>query len=113
MTNRARARRADLAEGTGSAASLEAHLGSALRTRRSAARARRQEGPGDPRIRGDHLPRPDARRGHPLGAGRDRGRSNLNAGAGTPALSVVVPVYNEGENVVPTLRGIVEQSHTR
>jgi dolichol-phosphate mannosyltransferase len=26
---------------------------------------------------------------------------------------VVVPVYNEGENVVPTLRGVVEQSHTR
>jgi dolichol-phosphate mannosyltransferase len=25
----------------------------------------------------------------------------------------VVPVYNEGENVVPTLRGIVELSHTR
>jgi len=24
-----------------------------------------------------------------------------------------VPVYNEGENVVPTLRGVVEQSHTR
>src|SRR6202165_5106896 len=31
----------------------------------------------------------------------------------TPALSVVVPVYNEGENVVPTLRGIVERSRTR
>ena len=24
-----------------------------------------------------------------------------------------MPVYNEGENVVPTLRGVVEQSHTR
>jgi dolichol-phosphate mannosyltransferase len=34
-------------------------------------------------------------------------------GAGRPALSVVVPVYNEGENVVPTLRGIVELSRTR
>lgn len=34
-------------------------------------------------------------------------------GAGRPALSVVVPVYNEGENVVPTLRGIVERSRTR
>ncbi|OLC04585.1 MAG: glycosyl transferase family 2 [Actinobacteria bacterium 13_2_20CM_2_66_6] len=30
-----------------------------------------------------------------------------------PALSVVVPVYNEGENVVPTLRGIVERTHMR
>jgi dolichol-phosphate mannosyltransferase len=26
---------------------------------------------------------------------------------------VVVPVYNEGENVVPTLRGVVERTHTR
>lgn len=31
----------------------------------------------------------------------------------TPALSVVVPVYNEGENVAPTLRGVVEETHTR
>jgi dolichol-phosphate mannosyltransferase len=30
-----------------------------------------------------------------------------------PALSVVVPVYNEGENVVPTLRGVVERTRTR
>jgi dolichol-phosphate mannosyltransferase len=48
-----------------------------------------------------------------LGARRDRGRSDLNAGAGTPALTIVVPVYNEGENVVPTLRGIIERSRTR
>jgi dolichol-phosphate mannosyltransferase len=31
----------------------------------------------------------------------------------TPALSVVVPVYNEGENVAPTLRGIVEKTNVR
>ena len=31
----------------------------------------------------------------------------------TPELSVVVPVYNEGENVAPTLRGIVEKTHVR
>ena len=31
----------------------------------------------------------------------------------TPALSVVVPVYNEGENVAPTLRGIVEKTKVR
>ena len=31
----------------------------------------------------------------------------------TPMLSVVVPVYNEGENVAPTLRGIVEKTHVR
>jgi dolichol-phosphate mannosyltransferase len=30
-----------------------------------------------------------------------------------PALSVVVPVYNEGENVVPTLRGVVGETHVR
>jgi len=28
-------------------------------------------------------------------------------------LSIVIPVYNEGENVVPTLRGVVEKTHTR
>jgi dolichol-phosphate mannosyltransferase len=42
--------------------------------------------------------------------GRDRVRSDLSV---TPALSVVVPVYNEGENVAPTLRGVIEQSHVR
>jgi len=31
----------------------------------------------------------------------------------TPALSVVIPIYNEGENVVPTLRGVVEHTKTR
>ena len=31
----------------------------------------------------------------------------------TPALSVVIPVYNEGENVVPTLRAVVGQAHPR
>lgn len=31
----------------------------------------------------------------------------------TPTLSVLVPVYNEGENVVPTLRGVVEKTHVR
>jgi dolichol-phosphate mannosyltransferase len=30
-----------------------------------------------------------------------------------PELSVVVPVYNEGENAVPTLRGVVEKTRTR
>jgi glycosyltransferase involved in cell wall biosynthesis len=48
-----------------------------------------------------------------VGAGRDRGRADLNSGLLTPALTIVVPVYNEGENVVPTLRGIVERSRTR
>ena len=42
---------------------------------------------------------------------RDAGRSDLTDE--TPLLSVVIPVYNEGENVVPTLRGVVEQTKTR
>ena len=44
---------------------------------------------------------------------RDRGGPDLIDGAGTPALSIVIPVYNEGENVVPTLRGVVERTATR
>ncbi|HSS93464.1 MAG TPA: glycosyltransferase [Candidatus Dormibacteraeota bacterium] len=28
-------------------------------------------------------------------------------------MTIVVPVYNEGENVVPTLRGVVEKTRTR
>ena len=43
--------------------------------------------------------------------GRDRGEQNLSDD--TPALSIVVPVYNEGDNVVPTLRGVVEKTTTR
>ena len=43
---------------------------------------------------------------------RDRSRTDLTQSV-TPALSVVVPVYNEGENVVPALRGVVEHTHTR
>src|SRR5258708_37487669 len=45
---------------------------------------------------------------------RDKRRPDLNASASdqTPALTVVVPVYNEGENVIPTLRGIVEHTKT-
>jgi dolichol-phosphate mannosyltransferase len=42
---------------------------------------------------------------------RDQLGSNLSEE--TPALSVVVPVYNEGENVVPTLRGVVGATRTR
>jgi dolichol-phosphate mannosyltransferase len=43
---------------------------------------------------------------------RDRSRPDLTLDE-TPALSVVIPVYNEGENVVPTLRGVVERTRTR
>src|SRR3989475_4177465 len=46
---------------------------------------------------------------------RDRGRPHLGPQMSqeTPALSVVIPVYNEGENVVPTLRGCAERTQTR
>ena len=47
-----------------------------------------------------------------MGEGRDPGRPDLSADSG-PALSIVVPVYNEGENVVPTLRGVVAHTHVR
>jgi dolichol-phosphate mannosyltransferase len=47
-----------------------------------------------------------------MGEGRDRGGPDLSA-AEPVALSVVIPVYNEGENVIPTLRGVVEKTHTR
>jgi glycosyltransferase involved in cell wall biosynthesis len=39
-----------------------------------------------------------------VGTRRDSGRADLKSGA--PELSVVVPVYNEGENVTATLRGL-------
>src|SRR5437773_3792242 len=46
---------------------------------------------------------------------RDRGPAHLGGRASdeTPALSIVIPVYNEGENVVPTLRGVVAKTQTR
>ncbi len=47
-----------------------------------------------------------------MGERRDRSGSHLNDDA-TPALSIVVPVYNEGENAEPTLRGVVERTRTR
>ncbi len=46
-----------------------------------------------------------------MDSGRGQGGPHLSEQ--TPALSVVIPVYNEGENVVPTLRGVVERTHTR
>lgn len=40
--------------------------------------------------------------------GRDRGRPDLT----DPALSIVIPVYNEGDNIEPTLRGVHEHVST-
>jgi len=42
-----------------------------------------------------------------------RGRGGADLIDDTPQLSVVIPVYNEGENVVPTLRGVIESTRTR
>ncbi len=47
-----------------------------------------------------------------MGERRDRGGPDLSDSPPV-ALSVVVPVYNEGENVVPTLRGVVDNTHAR
>src|SRR5262249_21186009 len=41
--------------------------------------------------------------------GRDRSRTDI----GIPALTIVIPVYNEGDIVVPTLRGIYRDVRTR
>jgi glycosyltransferase involved in cell wall biosynthesis len=38
-----------------------------------------------------------------LGAGRDSGRADL----GTPVVTVIIPAYNEGENIAPVLRGLL------
>ena len=43
--------------------------------------------------------------------GRDLGRSDI--GVPGPCLSIVVPVYNEGESIARTLRGLVEHVTTR
>ena len=43
---------------------------------------------------------------------RDQGGPDLIDDS-TPALSIVIPVYNEGENVVSTLRGVVERTRSR
>lgn len=43
---------------------------------------------------------------------RDRGGQDLIDDP-IPALSVLIPVYNEGENVVPTLRGVIERTRAR
>ena len=52
-----------------------------------------------------------------MDSGRDQGGADLirntPAASDTPALSIVIPVYNEGEDVVPTLRGVVEKTRTR
>ena len=45
---------------------------------------------------------------------RDRRRAHLKREPGSePELSIVIPVYNEGENIVPTLRGIAAAVHTQ
>jgi len=46
-----------------------------------------------------------------MDSGRDRGGADLSSAR--PALSIVIPVYNEGENIVPTLRGIASAVRTQ
>ena len=75
----------------------------AVRARRPAARAGRPQGARGPRLRGDDDARPDARRGHPVDPGRGRGRAALMT---APVLSVVMPVFKEGEAVEPVLRAL-------
>ena len=43
--------------------------------------------------------------------GRDHGGSHLTDTAPAPKLSVVLPVYNEGENITGTLRQLVDALH--
>ncbi len=80
----------------------------ALRPRRPAARTRRAQGPRRPGLRGHDDPVPDAGRGHPVDRGRGGGRPAVSEvrEAGIPELSVVVPVFKEGEAVDPVLRAL-------
>src|SRR5260370_4273579 len=84
----------------------------AVRARRAAARSRCAQGARGAWLRSDDLARGDARRSHSVDSRRDRGGTHLIEHE-APALSVVVPAYNEGENVWPTLRGIVTRTNTR
>ena len=84
----------------------------ALRARRPAARPGRPQGARDAGLRGDDDPLRDARRGHPLDPGRSGGGtavtdSERSATSGRPApeLSVVMPVFKEGEAVEPVHPG--------
>ena len=76
----------------------------AVRARRPAARARRPQGPGGARLRGDDDPRPDARRGHPVDPGRIGGRPAVMARRRCCRSSM--PVFKEGEAVEPVLRSM-------
>ena len=75
----------------------------AVRTRRPAPGARCPQGPRGARVRGDDDARPDARRGHPVDPG---GVGRRTAVMAPPVLSVVMPVFKEGEAVEPVLRSM-------
>src|SRR5207245_8978024 len=111
----ARAGGDDLAQRPRGRQAVPARVRRALLEGRADARARRAQGARGARLRGDDAHRGSAGRGHPMDPRRDRGRPDLGSQMSqeTPALSVVIPVYNEGENVVLTLRGVVEHTKTR
>ena len=69
----------------------------------------------------DDEPLGDARRGDPVDPRRGRGRGDLSAvtdpptpaaPTGTPQLTAVMPVWNEGERVVPTIRAFAAAVRT-
>src|SRR5919108_4716630 len=45
--------------------------------------------------------------------GRGRGRDDLGEAREGPALSIVIPVFNEGENIVRTLESVRESVHVQ
>src|SRR5262249_58680889 len=83
----------------------------AVRTRCTRSRPRRRQSRKPTRLPGDHDAESDAGRSHPMDQGRDLGRSDI--GVPGPCLSIVVPVYNEGETIARTLRGLVEHITTQ
>ncbi len=69
--------RDDLAQDQGPGRAASRRLRRPVRVRRAAPGARHREGQAGARLRGDHHPRRDARRGHPVDWRRHRGRQHL------------------------------------
>ena len=109
VDDRPRARRGDLDQGPRRRAAVPVRVRRAVRARRPAPRPRRPQGPRGAGVRGDDDPlarcwtrssRGSARSWRRGGCERDGGRCP------SPELSVVVPVYKEGEAVEPVLRAL-------
>ncbi len=108
VDHRPRAGRVHLAQGPRRRPAIPLRDRPAVRARRPASRAGRPQGARRARLRGDDHPRRDARRGDPVDPRRGGGRPALSEAAGRPSpeLSIVLPVYNEGEAVEPVLRAL-------